>query len=527
MTVAAYPANSGAAVDINPASAISANARYQPESVAIRYAGGDLTHGQLNDRAARLAAVLMDGGVAGGDRVAYLGLNSPAFLVTMFAAFRLGAIFVPVNFRLAGPELQDVLQVSGATAIVCEEGHREILDAVRDQTELTLFLLIDDDPEIPATPEPVTDWQPWSPVLAAAEPSTMLVPRRFDDPAILMFTSGTTGQPKGVNLTHGNLWWNGVNVDSRLDTRRGDTSVAIAPLFHIGGLNALALRAIVRGGTMIIRRSFDPKRFLRDLVDHRVNSFFAVPAMLAGLSRVPGVFTADLPSLHSVVVAGAPVPPSLIEQYAKHGIVLQQAWGLTETAPFATHLPAEHTLTKLGSAGIPMPHTEIQIVDPASGVPVGPGVSGEILVRGPNVTPGYWNNPDATAAAFDASGWFRSGDIGYLDADGYLYIVDRLKDMIISGGENIYPAEVERALADLPGLIDIAVVGAADEQWGEIVVAVACFTDGAEPTLDRVREHCATKLARYKLPRQLKLVEAIPRNASGKLDKIAIRRIVS
>jgi fatty-acyl-CoA synthase len=307
--------------------------------------------------------------------------------------------------------------------------------------------------------------------------------RRFDDPAILMFTSGTTGQPKGVILTHGNIWWNGVNVDSRLGTRRGDTTFAIAPLFHIGGLNALALRAIVRGGTMVIRRSFEPIGFLRDLVDYRVNSFFAVPAMLAALARVPGVFTTDLSNVHSVVVAGAPVPPSLIEQYAKHGIVLQQAWGLTETAPFATHLPAEHTLTKLGSAGIPMPYTEIQIVDPASGLPVGPGVNGEILVRGPNVTPGYWNNPDAIVAAFDDDGWFRSADVGYLDTDGYLYIIDRLKDMIISGGENIYPAEVERALADLPladlpGLVDVAVVGAADEQWGETVVAVACLADG-------------------------------------------------
>jgi fatty-acyl-CoA synthase len=525
--ITAHPANSGAAVDINAASTIYANARYQPESVVIRYAGGDLTYAQLNDRAARLAAVLTDRGVAGGDRVAYLGLNSPAFLVTMFATFRLGAIFVPVNFRLAGPELQAVRQGSGATAIVCEDGHRDTLDAVRDQNELKHFLLIDDDPEIPAAPGPIKEWQPWGPLLAAAEPSTTLVPRQFDDPAILMYTSGTTGQPKGVILTHGNIWWNGVNVDSRLSTRRGDTTFAIAPLFHIGGLNALALRAIVRGGSLIIRRSFEPTALLRDLVDYRVNSLFAVPAMLAALARVPCVFTADLSCLHSVVVAGAPVPPSLIAQYAKHSIVLQQAWGLTETAPFATHLPAEHTLTKLGSAGITMPHTEIQIVDPASGLPVGPGVNGEILVRGPNVTPAYWNNPDATAAAFDDDGWFHSGDIGYVDTDGYLYIVDRLKDMIINGGENIYPAEVERALADLPGLIDIAVVGAADEQWGETVVAVACLTDGSKLTLDEVQAHCATKLARFKLPRQLQLVKAVPRNASGKLDKIAIRRMIT
>ncbi|WP_063043899.1 acyl-CoA synthetase [Nocardia pseudovaccinii] len=522
-----HPANSGAAVDINPATAIHAHAGQRPTDVVIYYAGGDLTYAQLNERAARLAAVLGDHGVREGDRVAYLGLNSPAFLITMLAAFRLGAIFVPINFRLAGPELRAVLHNSGARTIVCEPGHSQSVDTVRDGTALRHLLLVDDDPQTPVTSPSTDGWKPWSPLLTTAAPTADLVPRHFDDPAILMFTSGTTGLPKGVILTHGNIWWNGVNVDSRLDTRRNDTTLAVAPLFHIGGLNALALRTIVRGGTIIVRRGFEPAEFLQDLTEYHVNSFFAVPAMLAALARVPDLFGADLSALRSIVVAGAPVPPSLIEQYATHGITLQQAWGLTETAPFATHLPAEHTLTKLGSAGIPMPYTEIRIVEPGTNTPVDPGVPGEIVVRGPNVTPGYWNNPDATAAAFDANGWFHSGDIGYLDTDGYLFIVDRLKDMIISGGENVYPAEVERALADLPGLIDIAVVGGADDEWGETVIAVAAFADGDQPTLDEVRTYAASKLARYKLPRRLQVVEAVPRNASGKLDKLAIRRMLN
>jgi fatty-acyl-CoA synthase len=523
---AGHPANSGTAVDINAAAAVHRNALYQPDALVIRYAGGNLTCAQLDDRAARLASVFAEGGVAAGDRVAYLGLNSPAFLTTMLAAFRLGAIFVPVNFRLAGPELRGVLQRSGASTIVCEEGHRAAVKAVREQTALKRLLLVDDDPEVLPAPEPPEGWEPWSGLIAQASPTTSLAHRRFDDPAVLMFTSGTTGRPKGVILTHGNIWWNCVNVDSRLDTRRGDVTYAAAPIFHVGALNSFVVRTLVRGGTVVLRRAFEPRAVLDDLVAYRVNSFFAAPAMLTAVARVPGVFDADLSHVRTIVVAGAPVPPFLIQQYAEHGLWLQQAWGLTETAPFATHLPVERTLDKLGSAGIPMPHTEIRVVDPATNEPVSPGTRGEVVVRGPNVTPGYWEDPEVTRAAFDEEGWFHSGDIGYLDEDGYLFIVDRLKDMIISGGENVYPAEVERALADMPGLADVAIIGTPDRAWGETVVAVVSLAERAAVTLGDEREYAAARLARYKLPRQLRIVATVPRNASGKLDKPAIRQMI-
>ncbi|MEU9448907.1 long-chain fatty acid--CoA ligase [Streptomyces sp. NPDC048277] len=518
-----HPANSGLRVDLNPASAVERNARYHGDAVVVRYPGGDLTYAQLDDKAARLAGVLADGGVSAGDRVAYLGLNSGSFLVTMLAAFRLGAVFVPVNFRLAEAELEAVLSRSGAVALVCEEGHRESADSVRGRTSIARFLLVDDDPEVPTTGAP--GWETWSPLLAAARPAADVAARSADDPAVLMFTSGTTGTPKGVVLTHGNIWWNSVNVELRLDTRRGDVTYAAAPLFHVGALNSFVLRTLVRGGTVVVRRGFDPRTCLDDLVDHRVNSMFGVAQMFAALARVPGVFEADLMSLRSVVVAGAPVPPSLIELYAEHGILLQQAWGLTETAPFATHLPVERTLEKVGSAGIPMPFTEVRVVDATTNRPVGAGEAGEIVVRGPNVTAGYWNNPEADKAAFDDEGWFHSGDIGHLDEDGCLYIVDRLKDMIISGGENVYPAEVERVLSAMPGVIDVAVVGVPDEQWGETVAAVISVDDPAAVTLEAVHTWAAGRLARYKLPRRLTVVPAVPRNASGKLDKAVVRRL--
>ncbi|WP_313897023.1 long-chain fatty acid--CoA ligase [Streptomyces sp. GC420] len=520
-----HPHNSGLTADLNPAAAVARNARHHAGTVVISYPGGDLTYAELDDRAARLATVLSRGGTTDGDRVAYLGLNSASFFVTMLAAFRLGALFVPVNFRLADPELGQVLDRSGAEVIVCEEGHRAGVERVRDSTRLTRFLLVDDDPEVPAAD--ADGWEPWSAAIAAARPASSVAAKHADDPAILMFTSGTTGAPKGVVLTHGNVWWNSVNVELMLDTRRGDVTYAAAPLFHIGALNSFALRTLTRGGTVVVRRSFDPQTCLDDLVTHRFNSVFGVPQMFAALARVPGFFDHDLSHLRSVVVAGAPVPPSLIKQYAAHGVWLQQAWGLTETAPFATHLPAERTVDKTGSAGIPMPYTEVRVVDMVTGEPVAAGEHGEIVVRGPNVTPGYWNNPEATRAAFDAEGWFHSGDVGRLDEDGYLYVVDRLKDMIITGGENVYPAEVEHALATMPGVVDVAVVGIPDEQWGETVAAVVSVTEGVEITLEDVREHTARHLARYKLPRRLTVVPAVPRNGSGKLDKPVIRRLAA
>ncbi|GAA5125530.1 AMP-binding protein [Pseudonocardia adelaidensis] len=512
-------------VDLNPASALRRHASYRAAFPVLRYAGGNLTYGELNDRAARCAASLAASGTGRGDRIAYLGMNSTSFVVTMFAAFRLGAVFVPVNFRLAEPELQQVLRLSGATTIVAEEDHRGPIEAVRGNTVLQRFLLVDDDSEAPAHPA-ATPWEPWSSLLATATPQEEVVPQGFDDLATLMFTSGTTGLPKGVMLTHGNLWWSAVNADSVLDTRPGEVTHVAAPLFHAGAFNSFFLRTITRGGTVVVRRAFDPRAFLDDLVAHDVNSFFAVPVMLAALAQVPGIAATEFGTVRSIVVAGAPVPPALIAQFATWDVPLQQAWGLTETAPFATHLPVERAVDKAGSAGVPMPYTEVRVVDPATNQPVAAQVRGEIVVRGPNVTPGYWDNTEATAAAFDDAGWFHSGDIGYFDADGYLYIVDRLKDMIISGGENVYPAEVEQALWDLSTLADVAVVGRPDERWGEAVVAVVAPHDGADVTLEQIRGHAAAKLARYKLPRDLRIMSPLPRNASGKLDKREISRRV-
>lgn len=514
-------------IDYSAATAISKCAEAAPQSTALIYHDRETTYSELTATVASLAAVLADNGVREGDRVAYTGFNSPTFLTTYLASSALGAVFVPVNFRLTEPEVQAILVDAGARVLISEPTHIGVVDAIAERTFVTRFLLVDDDPAVPAPDTTDSRWASLSAALAAPHDPHPPIPRKADDLAVLIYTSGTTGRPKGVMLTHGNIWWNGTNVDRVVDTRRTDVNLAVAPLFHIGGLNAFTIRNLVRGGTTVLHRSFDPAAVLADLVRYRVNQFFAVPAMFAALERTPGFSDADLSDLRAAVVAGAPVPPVLISNYARRGIDLQQAWGLTETAPFATYLPGELTNDKLGSAGIAMPHTEIRLVDPVSGVEVDEaGIRAEVWVKGPNVAAGYWRNPTATAEAFVTGSWFRSGDIGYRDDDGYLYIADRLKDMIISGGENVYPAEVEAVLTRHPKIVEVAVVGSSDERWGESVVAVVVAEDGTELTIDDVQSFAQSDLARYKLPRRMIQVDTMPRNASGKLDKGRVRKIV-
>jgi fatty-acyl-CoA synthase len=516
-----------AAVDISPAAALHRRAPYST-APAVVYEGREVSASHLSGTVKEFAAGLSEYGLRRGDRIAYLGFNSVTFLETLFAAAHLGAVFVPLNFRLAADEVRHILNDCGAHTVVVEEGHRALVESILADVPARRHLLVDTDSDCPATDAPAPAWTPLSELHGPERPVREPVALQDDDLAALMYTSGTTGRPKGVMLTHGNLWWNAVNVDAVVDTRADDVNLALAPLFHIGGLNAFTLRTLVRGGTVVLRRAFDPVQCLQDLVDHRVNTFFAVPAMYAALARTPGFADADLGALRSAVVAGAPVPPQLIRDYGEAGLLLQQAWGLTETAPFATYLPARLTLEKAGSAGLAMPYTEIRLTHPGTGAGIeAPDTRGEICVRGPNVTSGYWDNPDATRAAFDDMGWFHTGDIAYRDKDGHYYIVDRLKDMIISGGENVYPAEVERVLVEYPGILEAAVVGVPDAKWGETVLAVVSCAFGTEPTVEEVRAFADRYLARYKLPTAVMSIDGLPRNASGKLDKIELRRWVT
>ncbi len=502
------------APDIGLGNWLYQRAQRTPQRTALVFEGNSWTYAELQQRIDRLAAALRAGGVCHGDRVGFLGLNQPAFLETLFAAARLGAVFVPLNFRLAGPELDYIINDAGVHTLVVDAPHRPVIDGIRAQLPCRRYLSAD---------QPADGWPDMASLLAAHEPLASGEPVAEDEVALIMYTSGTTGRPKGAMLTHGNIWWNNTNGLLTIDLLEDDVSLVVAPLFHIGGLNVTTLVTWQKGGCLVLHRGFDPQRFLEDAAKYRVTTTFAVPAMLLFVSQHPAFASADLSSLRTIVCGGAPVPEPLMRLYEKRGVPINQGYGLTETAPMVTFLSPEWGLKKIGSAGRTPPFCEVRIAAADGRILTGPGAKGEVLTRGPNIMKGYWNKPDATAAAIDAEGWFHTGDIGYLDADGFLFIADRLKDMVISGGENVYPAEVESVLYEHPAVAEVAVIGLPDPDWGEAVVAVVACKSGASVELEALRAFAEGRLAHYKLPSRLEFVTALPRNPAGKVLKFELR----
>jgi fatty-acyl-CoA synthase len=328
-------------------------------------------------------------------------------------------------------------------------------------------------------------------------------------------------------LTHANLFWNNINALLVFDTSQHDVSLVCAPLFHIGGLNVTTLLTLQKGGQIVLMPAFDPGEALRLIAEHRVTTMFGVPAMFLFMSQHPEFADSDLSSVRHFVCGGAPVPESLIQRYGQRGIPFAQGYGLTETAPLALVLRTDEVGAKIGAAGNQvLPLSDVRLVD-ANNDPVPAGARGEICVRGPQVMAGYWRNPEATAAVIDAEGWFHTGDIGQADDEGYVWVIDRVKDMVISGGENVYPAEVEDVLYGHPAVAEVAVLGTPHEKWGEAVTAVVALKAGTTLTLDELREFARGKLAAFKLPIWLEFVDALPRTQSGKVVKYQLREALS
>jgi len=492
---------------------IAKRSQLTPNRKALTFEGATWTFGELIDRVDRFASVLADGGVGSDDRVGYLGLNHSNFFVAMFACARIGAIFVPINFRLTGPELAFIASDSGCTVMIADDQHRPVIDSVRDEITATRHISAESGGE---------GWEVMDDLIEGSAPIADGAHVSPDDVAMIMYTSGTTGLPKGAMLTHGNFTWNNVNALHALDLTSNEVALVVAPIFHIGGLNVTTILTWQKGGHVILHRSFDPGAALEAIQANSVTNMFGVPAMFLFMSQHPEFDSTDLTSLDVVVVGGAPVPEPLTRLYLSKGVPFAQGYGLTETAPLASFLLPDYALEKVGSAGFAPLYTDLAVLDP-DGNPPPAGERGEICVKGPSVMKGYWNRPDATAEAIDAQGWFHSGDIGYLDDEGFLYVVDRLKDMVISGGENIYPAEVESVLQAHDQIADVAVIGLTDERWGEAVTAVVVWAEGSELALDELRDWAGERLARYKLPTRLHAIDELPRNASGKVLKTDLR----
>ena len=503
-------------------------ARKTPDAPAIRYAGRTLTYAGLDDRVRRLARALRGLGTGPGSRVAYLGPNHPAFLETMFATWSAGAIFVPLNMRLAGPELAYQLADCGAALLVYAPEQAAVVAGLRGEAGARPRR----GPAVAARGS-ATSW-PWPgrprgtmttracwPGPPGADPGPADVPVSLDDPGLIMYTSGTTGRAKGATLTHGNITWNAINVVVDADFRADEVALAVAPLFHTAALNMLCLPTMLKGGPVLIEPAFDPARVLELIARHRVTSMFGVPAIYDAMAAAPGWADADTSSLRMLLCGGAPVPDATIRRYTSRGLTFIQGYGMTETSPGALLLDAEHALAKAGSAGVPHFFTDVRVVGP-DGAQAGPGERGEIIVAGPNVMRGYWGQPDASAAVL-ADGWLHSGDVGTADEDGYVSVVDRIKDVIISGGENIYPAEVENALLSHPAVADCGVIGTPDGRWGEVGRAVVVLRAGQSASEADLLGFLDGRLARYKIPKSVRFAAGLPRTATGKILKKQLR----
>jgi len=475
-------------------------AAMSPRRTALIFEERRTTYAELHARTARLAGALRGAGVRRGDRVAYLGPNHPAFVETMFAAYALGAVFVPLNYRLTAPELEYQLRHSGSTALIVAPGMPDVAAG---------------------TTVPLGEYEAFLAAGGPAPPDG--VPVRMDEVACILYTSGTTGNPKGAILTHANIVWNCYNLLVGVDVISDDVTLISAPLFHVAALHQCLLPALLKGGTAVIMPSWDVDACFDLIARHGVTWMFGVSAMFAGLARSPRWRTADLSSVRVLLTGGASVPEALIRRYQQRGLAFCQGYGMTETAPGATFLEARESREHLGSAGPPVFFADVRCVRPDL-TPTEPGEPGEILVRGPNVTPGYWNDPPATAAAFVDGAWFRSGDVATVDAEGHFRIVDRTTDMYISGGENVYPAEVEAVAVQLDAVANCAVVGVGDLRWGEVGAAYVQVREGAVLTEAELRAHLQANLARYKVPRYIELVPELPRNATGKIRRVELRQ---
>ena len=501
----------------SPADWIAHHARYSPQREAVHdlASGRRFTYAQLDERISRAALWMRDRlGVGRGDRVAVLSHNDSDVFEVQFACQRLGAIFLPINWRLATPEIEFICGDAEPRALL----YGVEFEAAAAQVARTCAVEH-------AAALANGGSSEYEAGIAGASGTLADPGNGLGDTLTIMYTSGTTGRPKGARNTYRMGLYNTLNSVVACDVGPRTRNLVFLPTFHTGGLNVYANPVFHTGGTNLVMRTFDPGHFLRILSDRgaALTHALGVPTNFLMTAEEPGFADADLDHLVLLGVGGAPAPLALLERYAEKGVPLQQLWGMTETGPLGLVLGADQALAKAGSSGLPVMYSEFEIVDD-KGRTLGPEETGELMIRGPNVTPGYWNRPEANREAFTEDGWFHTGDAARTDEDGYFYIVDRWKDMFISGGENVYPVEVENAIYELDGVLENAVVGVPNMKWGEVGRAYVVLKDGSNLDGGAILEHCRDRIARYKVPKEVRLVDELPHNATGKILKHELPR---
>ena len=495
-------------------------AAHRPDHPAVKWAGGSLTYAQLHDRSSRLAQALRDAGVGPEDRVAFLDKNSPEQVELFFAAAKLNAVPCPINYRLAPPEIAYIVRDSEARVFAVGEEFVPALSKVADELAGIRIVVIG---------SAYGDWPSfaaWRDGFDAVDPEE---PLEAGDIAYQLYSSGTTGRPKGVQLTQANLAAGMDLYPEIMGFGPDSVSVVPMPLYHIGG-GGWALEGFAQGATNVLVRDIVPAALVDTIVEEKVTHGFIVPAVLQFMLAVPGVETRDFSALQSILYGASPISEKVLAQSIRtFGCQFVQAYGLTESTgtiiylPAADHDPDGPHRHRLRAVGVPTPGSEAKVVDPVTGQPAGTGEVGEIWVKGPTVMAGYWHLPEQTAEAIRPDGWLRTGDAGYVDADGYFYIHDRVKDMIVSGGENVYPAEVENVIMAHPEVADVAVIGVPHDRWGETPRAMVVRVAGSELTEVELLAFCRERLAGFKCPTSVQWIDELPRNPSGKVLKKDLR----